>query len=60
MKRRITTGALYAVALAISLFFIYPFYWMIVSSFRTQAENLSSPLQLWPEQPSLVAYRAVA
>jgi ABC-type glycerol-3-phosphate transport system permease component len=59
MKRRITTAALYAVALAISLFFIYPFYWMIVSSFRTQAENLSSPLQLWPEQPSLVAYRAL-
>jgi ABC-type glycerol-3-phosphate transport system permease component len=60
MKQRAVTASLYAIALAISLFFVYPFYWMAVSSFRTQAENLSAPLRPWPEHASLLAYRALA
>lgn len=59
MKQRLTQIALYAVAIAISLVFVYPFYWMVISSFRTQEAVLSEPLALLPETWSLDAYAAL-
>ena len=37
--------------------FVYPFIWMITSSFRTQDAILSAPLRLWPESFNLTAFR---
>jgi len=43
----------------LSLAFLYPFYWMIVNSFRTQEQMLRSPLRWWPEEPTWEAYRSI-
>jgi len=40
----------YAAAGAASVFFLYPYLWMLLSSFRTTAEVLRAPLRLWPER----------
>ena len=49
--------ALYVLASAIALAFVYPFVWMIVNAFRTQEAILSAPLRLWPESLDLDAFR---
>lgn len=46
MKRFLATAA----ATVASLFFLYPYLWMLVSSFRSTAEVLRAPLRLWPER----------
>ena len=51
---------LYAAASSVSLLFVYPFIWMITSSFRTQDAILSAPLRLWPESFNLTAFRDIA
>jgi len=43
----------YFVAFTVSLFCLYPFYWMLVSAFRSSKAILSSPLRPWPESLSL-------
>jgi ABC-type glycerol-3-phosphate transport system permease component len=49
----------YAVASLVSLFFLYPYVWMILGAFRSTQELLSAPLRLWPEHPSFDAFRAI-
>ena len=51
---------LYAVATLVALIFVYPFWWMLVSAFRTQEAILSAPLRLWPEHLDLTAFRSIA
>lgn len=62
MKRhsRAKTASLYAVATVTSLAFVYPFYWMLVSAFRSQEAILSAPLALWPETLDFSAFRTIA
>jgi ABC-type glycerol-3-phosphate transport system permease component len=40
----------------VSLFFFYPYYWMLVSSFRTTSAVLTDPLRLWPESIDLSGF----
>lgn len=49
----------YLTAIVISLVFVYPFYWLTISSFRTQEAVLTVPLRLLPEALDLEAYRAI-
>jgi multiple sugar transport system permease protein len=42
----------------IALYCLFPFYWMIISSFKVEPEILSSNAP-WPEHPSLDNYKAV-
>lgn len=58
--KRLRTAFLYAVAIVIALFFVYPFYWMAVSAFRTQSAILAAPLRLLPESLDLASFRAIA
>lgn len=51
---------LYFAASLIALLFVYPFYWMGVSAFRTQEAILSAPLRLLPESLDLSAFRTIA
>ena len=51
--------AAYAVLSALAVVFLYPFYWMLVSSFRTTEHILASPLALLPESFDLRAYRSI-
>ena len=46
---RIAQVAAYGVAISISLLFLYPYWWMLVSAFRSTREILSAPLRLLPE-----------
>lgn len=58
---RILWGILaWITALSVSAVFVYPFYWMAISSFRTQEAVLTEPLALWPEAWRLDAYRSLA
>ena len=50
MKRRVLQSLAYAVATVVSALFLYPFWWMLISSFRTTKAVMSEPLRLWPEQ----------
>jgi ABC-type glycerol-3-phosphate transport system permease component len=59
MSRSITRLGLYLLAIFVSLIFVYPFYWMIVSAFRTQKAILSAPIRLLPESIDLTAFRSI-
>ncbi|WP_342358832.1 carbohydrate ABC transporter permease [Terrarubrum flagellatum] len=56
----LATFTLYVAATLIALIFVYPFYWMIVSAFRSQDAILSAPMRLWPESFDLTAFRSLA
>lgn len=43
----------YAAACAVSLLCLYPYWWMLVSAFRSTEAILSAPLRPWPEAISL-------
>ncbi|MBS7706820.1 carbohydrate ABC transporter permease [Chelatococcus asaccharovorans] len=57
---RPVTVILYAVAILIAAIFIYPFFWMVVSSFRTQEAILSAPMRLLPEHFDTTAFKSLA
>jgi ABC-type glycerol-3-phosphate transport system permease component len=46
---RLAQVAAYAVAITTSLLFLYPYWWMVVSAFRSTRAIMSAPLRLWPE-----------
>lgn len=50
----------YGCALAVSLLCLYPYWWMLVSAFRSTQAILSSPLRPWPESISLDVLRDMA
>ena len=60
MKQQLTRIVIYAVASVISGVFVYPFYWMCVSAFRTQEAILATPTRLLPESLDLTAFRSIA
>ncbi len=48
-----------ALKLVVVLLFMFPFYWMIVTSFKTYAETVQTPPTLWPQHWTLEAYNTV-
>ncbi len=50
----------YATAILVSLICLYPFFWMVVSAFRTSKAILASPLRPWPESFSLAVFSDLA
>ncbi len=59
MKKSISTTLAYVGMTLLSLVFLYPFYWLVISSFRTQSAMLTNPLRLLPESFDLAAYKAI-
>lgn len=49
----------YTLLVGLSIVFLYPFYWMLISSFRSTEHILASPLALLPESFDLRAYRSI-
>ncbi|PNY79451.1 carbohydrate ABC transporter permease [Deinococcus koreensis] len=43
----------------LALLFLAPMYWMISTSFKNEADAISSPVQWWPARPTLENYREV-
>ena len=52
--------AAYALAIAVSAFFVFPYLWMISASFKSTEAILTEPLQLIPDSLSFKAYRDIA
>lgn len=50
----------YGVAVLVSLICLYPYYWMLVSSFRDTQAILSHPLKLWPENISFGVLKEIS
>ena len=50
----------YGTALLVSLVCLYPYYWMLVSAFRSSQEILAAPLRPWPERWSLDVLKEIA
>ncbi len=48
-----------AIKLIVVLLFMFPFYWLIVTSFKTYAETVASPPTMWPQLWTLEAYGTV-
>ena len=50
----------YATAILVSLVCLYPFFWMVVSAFRTSKAILASPMRPWPENFSFAVFSDLA
>lgn len=54
---RAKTIALYAVLMLLSIFFTFPFFWAVSTSFKGRGENIYSAVPHWiPRQPTLNNY----
>lgn len=41
----------------LTIFFIFPFYWIMTGAFKSQADAIKIPPQWWPESPTLENFR---
>jgi multiple sugar transport system permease protein len=55
-----TTAAYYTLAIAVSLVFLYPYWWMCLGMFRSAREVLGNPLRPWPESFDLSVFGEIA
>jgi ABC-type glycerol-3-phosphate transport system permease component len=60
MRRLLPALLAWLVMGAVAAVFLYPFWWMIVGSFRTQAAMLEAPTRLLPESFAPEAYGKIA
>ena len=44
---------------AVVLMFVFPFYWMFVTSFKTYSETIALPPTFWPKNFTLESYEAI-
>ena len=49
-SRKLSTALVYAALIAGSITMIFPFSWMLLTSFKTQAESMAIPPQIFPAQ----------
>ena len=49
-SRKVSTALVYAALIAGSITMIFPFAWMLLTSFKTQAESMAIPPQILPAQ----------
>ena len=47
------------IKLAVVLFILFPFYWMIITSFKPYAETILMPPTFWPKTFTLSAYTSI-
>lgn len=61
MKQRVTVSSIVGALLKLALIviFIFPFYWMIITGFKTYNETLQFPPSLWPESIQWINLRTV-
>lgn len=50
----------YVLAGTISLAFLYPYWWMLVSAFRSTKSIMAAPLRLWPEALDFSIFTEIA
>lgn len=59
MRRKAYLLTLYGFLCIMIIYNIVPFYWMIITSFKSAAESYRIPPTLWPNKPTFYAYRRV-
>lgn len=50
----------YVIAILVSIFYLYPYWWMLLGAFRPAEAVLTEPLRLWPETLDFSAFRDIA
>jgi N,N'-diacetylchitobiose transport system permease protein len=58
-RRRITTWVLSAVSVVLFVFFVFPVYWMVNTSFQPNNEIRGSEIHFWPDNFTLRNYETV-
>lgn len=53
MKRRLSRVFVYVFLIGVLVFNLIPFYWMLITSFKTDAEAYAIPPTWWPHKPTL-------
>ena len=56
---RFRTAGLYVGAVAVALFVLAPFLWLVISSVASGADLLAKPLHWWPEHASFSRYVSI-
>jgi multiple sugar transport system permease protein len=46
------------IAIVIACIFLFPIYWIVINSFKTDGEIFANPPTLWPRSFTLDAYKA--
>ncbi len=59
-SKRWVTVAYYAISIVLTLMFLFPIIWSILTSFETSAEAMASPPRYWPSRFSLENYRELS
>ena len=59
IQRRIKLGITYTLLVLAALFTLLPFYWMIITSFKTEGELLQAPPTFFPMEPTFDNYLKV-
>ncbi len=60
MTRSLARTAAYAVAITISLAFLYPYWWMVLGAFRSTEAVMTAPLRPWPESLDVSVFSTIA
>lgn len=58
-KQKAIKILLYAVLIALSLFMLVPFYWMVISSLKLNKDVFSIPMTWWPESMHWENYKVI-
>ncbi|MCI6553507.1 MAG: carbohydrate ABC transporter permease [Lachnospiraceae bacterium] len=58
MKKKMTPFGVFSIAIlsVLTVLFVFPFYWIISGSFKSQSDAVKQPPQWWPENPTLGNY----
>lgn len=59
LKRNISNTVSVAAKLLVMVTFLLPFYWMMITAFKTYAESIQKPPTLWPHEVTVEAFRTV-
>lgn len=60
--KKITPSSIFSsiILLALTLFFVFPFYWIMTGAFKSQPATIMVPPQWWPADPTLDNFRRLA
>lgn len=60
--KKITPSSVFSsiILLALTLFFVFPFYWIMTGAFKSQPATIMVPPQWWPADPTLDNFRRLA
>lgn len=59
LKRNISNAVSASAKILVMATFLVPFYWMLITAFKTYAESIQRPPTLWPHEVTAEAFRTV-